>query len=691
MMANEEGLAVFAEELLQRTLAEAVTLEESPESRLAAYAVDAIGAVEELDVEPCRYEQQGMQLQAYGMTDDPSSDTCSIDLVVTDFHNRSGIATLTKAEAETLARRCRRVLAEALDGFHERLDESTPLYATAEEIYQHRTRIREARVFVISNRRATGGTSLGSEHVGRTRVRVTHQLWDLERLHQLAIGLRGRSLVEVDFVREFGGGLEYLSTERHIGDYTAYLAIIPGRTLARVYDRWGQRLLEANVRAFLQVKGAVNRGIGQTLREEPGRFLAYNNGISATADAVEVVNDGAGRRIGRVTNLQIVNGGQTTASLYEAYRRGSSLNDVFVQMKLTVLRDPSLIDEVVPLISRFANSQTKVNLSDFGANSPYHRALEALSRSTYTPTHGAGGATATLWYYERMRGQYQDELGRKSTQGERNEFKRRHPPKQKLTKTDVARLEMCWMRRPHDVSRGAQKNFGLFSEWLDEEKAAGREIQVDEAYFKALVAKAILWAECDQVVRRLKQGGYKANVNAYTLAWLSYLRGDELDLDGIWRAQAVPDGVRDDMTVLASVIFEHITDPGRPVQNVTEWCKRPACWEGLKGRSSPLAARVREVGAQVSAVEPRARGDAPGGQAGRDYVDIHRVSASTWLELLRWARRTRLLGHNDQRRLEVLAELAGSGADVTGSLARRATALYLRAVERGFSPGRDVA
>lgn len=690
-MPNEESLDGFAEALLQRILADAITLEESPEARLTAYAVEAIGAVEELDVEPCRYEQQGMQLQAYGMTDDPSSDTCSIDLVVTDFNNRSGIATLTKAEAETLARRCRRVLAEALDGLHEHLDESTPLYATAEEIYQHRTRIREARVFIVSNRRATGGTSLGSEHVGRTRVRVTHQLWDLERLHQLAIGAQGRSRVEVDFDREFGGGLEYLSTDRHIGDYTAYLAIIPGRTLARVYDRWGQRLLEANVRAFLQVKGSVNRGIAQTLRDAPGRFLAYNNGISATADAVEIVNDGSGRRIGRVTNLQIVNGGQTTASLYEAYRRGSSLNDVFVQMKLTVLRDPSLIDEVVPLISRYANSQTKVNLSDFGANSPYHRSLEALSRSTYTPTHGAGGATATLWYYERMRGQYQDELGRKSTQGERNEFKRRHPPKQKLTKTDVARLEMCWMQRPHDVSRGAQKNFGLFSEWLDAEKENGQEVQVDEAYFRALVAKAILWAECDQVVRRLKQGGYKANVNAYVLSWLSVLRGGELDLDGIWRAQAVPDAVRDDLAVLASVVFEHITAPGRPVQNVTEWCKRPACWESLKDRPSPLAPRMREVGAQVSTVEPRDGRDVPDERAGREQVDIRRVPASTWLALLLWARRTRLLGHDDQRRLEILAELAGSGADVSGSLARRATSMYLRALERGFSPDRDVA
>ena len=47
-------------------------------------------------------------------------------------------------------------------------------------------------------------------------------------------------------------------------------------------------------------------------------FLAFNNGISATADFIEL--DKSGGFIKSVKNLQIVNGGQTTASIYHTWK-----------------------------------------------------------------------------------------------------------------------------------------------------------------------------------------------------------------------------------------------------------------------------------------------------------------------------------------------------------------------------------
>lgn len=99
-----------------------------------------------------------------------------------------------------------------------------------------------------------------------------------------------RETIEIDFQEKYNltvPCIENSASEK----YSVYLAIISGELLAALYDEYRDRLLEKNVRSFLQVKGAVNKGIRDTLRDEPEMFLAYNNGISVTAEGVEIVRD----------------------------------------------------------------------------------------------------------------------------------------------------------------------------------------------------------------------------------------------------------------------------------------------------------------------------------------------------------------------------------------------------------------
>ena len=95
--------------------------------------------------------------------------------------------------------------------------------------------------------------------------------------------------------------------------------------------------------------------------------------------------------IDSIKDLQIVNGGQTTASLFHTRRSDKAdLGEVFVQMKLTVIDDEKS-EEVVPRISEFANTQNKVNAADFFSNHPFHVRMESF----FSPDMGAGTAGFT--------------------------------------------------------------------------------------------------------------------------------------------------------------------------------------------------------------------------------------------------------------------------------------------------------
>ena len=303
-------------------------------------------------------------------------------------------------------------------------------------------------------------------------------------------------VIEVDLVNDFGGSLPVLPARQFEGDHESYLAVVPGQVLSEIYDRWGARLLEQNVRVFLQARSKVNRGIRDTLVHEPDMFFAYNNGITATAEDVEISNDGGSLMLCGLRNFQIVNGGQTTASIHAAMRKKVDISQTFIQMKLSVVNADRAV-KLVPKISECANSQNRVVASDFFANHPFHVRVEGFSRRIYAPSPD-GTFSQSKWFYERARGQFADARGYLTT-AQRRKFDIEFPRRQRFNKTDLAKFLNVWEGRPHEVSLGAQKNFAAFARRIGQAWKK-RPDDFSEAWYREAIAKAIVFRATERIV-----------------------------------------------------------------------------------------------------------------------------------------------------------------------------------------------
>lgn len=482
----------------------------------------------------------------------------------------------------------------------------TPVAGLAADVVRLHTSITRIRLYLVTDRLSSFGSEIPVKGEP-SDIPTERHVWDAERFHRAAESVSGRDDLVVDFCSDGGNGIPALHAGSVNGDYEGYLCTIAGPVLAGIYDRHGSRLLEGNVRSFLSTKGKINASIQTTIAEKPAMFFAYNNGIAATAEAVEF--DPVSGRIVAATNLQIVNGGQTTASLAAAWRAKHDLSKICVQMKLSVL-SPARAGELIPLIARFANSQNKVNESDFFANHPYHHRIEQLSERIIAPA--VDGAEPTRWYYERSRGQYVNEQ-KNLDAAEKKHFLALNPKAQLLTKLDVAKLENTWKGLPHKVSYGAQKNFVFFAGWLAK-RWTENDSAFDDLYYKNLVAIAILFRHTEKLVGEQPwyQGSYRANIVTYSLALLQFMvlkggKGRQLDMDEMWNAQLISKELSDQIAAIAKVILGVLTDPTRPRANVTEWAKQEACWERARSAALPLTQEVFD-----NLVDPLARKYAAG-------------------------------------------------------------------------------
>jgi hypothetical protein len=464
-------------------------------------------------------------------------------------------------------------------------EESGPEYQLAEDLRTRGRNVTRYRMYLITNMEMSGRAK-AFESSQREGIRVDYHIWDLQRLLQVHESSLGREELEIDLSEWLPEGLEALRTAETATDVKTYLTAIPARVLADLYGRYGSRLLEGNVRSYLSTAGKVNKGIRSTVLSEPERFLAYNNGITATATDLEWTADG--RAIRTIRDLQIVNGGQTTATLFYVRRDNKDIahfDDVFVQAKLVVVRSDQAI-EMVPRISRYANSQNKVSEADFFSNSPFHVRLEDLSRRILAPAQ-PGVNFQTKWFYERTRGQYANEL-RKLSAADAKKFAALFPRSQVITKTDAAKYEVSWAEKPHLVSAGAQRNFLAFADQVAT-RWESSEAEFNEVYFKHLVAKAILYGQIRLLVAKAPwyQSGYLANIVTYTMSKLAVIAqtlapGQAFDFDSIWARQAVSPAISETSLIVAEKVFELLTDEHRPIVNVTEWAKREACWDTVR-------------------------------------------------------------------------------------------------------------
>lgn len=501
-----------------------------------------------------------------------SGDGATLDLFVTLYIGNGQTDAITKSEVARYFGLARGFLRRALDGVHTQLEEAHEVFEAARRIHEAKGNLASVRLFFLTDGVvATRATEVEQEQLPGLEVRYV--LWDLEKLSRLRVGQR--EVIDLDFAKHYGGPVSCISVKDVANEYTTFLAFLPAPQLAKIYGEHGQRLLERNVRAFLQAKGKINKGLQHTLRDEPHRFLAYNNGLCCTAAEVDVEVGKAGHaQLKRAKDFQIVNGGQTTASIFHAWKKDRvDISGVVVQVKLTVLTEPAKVADIVPLISKYANSQNKVNTADFSANGMFHRNLEQLSRTVWAPA-ASGLERGTHWYYERARGSYLDDKSR-HTPARMREWEKQNPPRQKFTKTDLAKFEHAWMGLPYLVCMGAEKNFNKFAERMEDDG----EPLVDQNHFKHSIARAILWRTTEKIFDTLDLEGYRAQSVAYSIAWMAEWSKRCIDLNRVWNEQRLSPALCEALKFVCGKAHGHISSQeGNP----GEASKKEFCWREFR-------------------------------------------------------------------------------------------------------------
>ncbi len=683
-MSEQTKLIQFAANLIQEVINNSEAGEDGEDdegdcfredvfTRLMIDYLTEAGELDDGDV--CYHRTRGIKVNGYSINQDHGCLNLFISI-----HNQSvPPVTVTKQEVETAFSRLSNFLKKALKGYHQSIEETSTVFDLALHIHELRTQLSQVRLYLFTD----GRTTLDAKN-NETIENLTcsFHVWDIERTYRCMSSGKQRETIEIDFESQYGVAIPCLPMPASNSDYNAYMAIIPGEVLYKIYAEYGSRLLERNVRSFLQARGKVNKGIRQTILEEPHRFLAYNNGISATAEAVKLVDlPGGGKGIKFARDLQIVNGGQTTASIYQAVKKDKAdISNIYVQAKLSVVV-PEKVNEIVPLISRYANNQNKVSEADFSANDSFHIKIEELSRTIWAPAVD-GTQRQTRWFYERARGQYLDAKGREKTLAKKTAFTSMHPTSQKFTKTDLAKFENTWQQLPYLVSLGAEKNFRELTIQL----ANRGKFQPDEDYFKRLVAKAILFRKTEKIVQLQQFGGYRANIVTYTLAYLSYKTAQRIDLDRIWKEQGLSAALQEAIKIVSQQVHQFIINPpgGR---NVTEWCKKEECWKQIQAIEIELSTEFLNELISVDKAKPNQidKGiESPDAEDLKLIAQISEVPADTWLHLARWAKETSNLQPWQRSLAFSLGRLAANSKSPSYKQANQGMKILQEAEQLGF-------
>jgi len=532
-------------------------------------------------------KKKKLRLDGYDFGDEEGQ----IVLAVSHYSSGNVIEGLIHTEVTRLFGLVEAFIEQCFDGtLMPSLEPSSDAFQVASEMTSRAGSTHKIRIYLLTNHKLNDSVkNFPPKTVAG--VAVEYHIWDIERLRRVESSQLGREEIDIDLREWVSEGVPILQSVSVETGLQTVLAVLPGEMLAGIYGKYGGRVLEANVRSFLTARGNVNRGMKGTIQQEPEMFLAYNNGIAATASAVEIDRSSGYPMLTSVTDLQIVNGGQTTASLFYVQKNDKAdLAKISVQMKLIVVGNEESV-ELVPRISRYANTQNRVSEADFFSNHPFHVRMEEKSRRLLVPIQ-PGKHFQTKWYYERTRGQYVNEGSRLSV-AETRRFGNEYPRGQMVTKTDAAKYLISWAQKPHVVSAGAQKNFIAFASQISDEWKRD-DAQFGEKYFQDLISIGLLFNGVRSAVQKSDwySTGYLANIVTYTLAKLvssiaSQRAGFVLDLGQIWKRQSVPPELMEQILPIARLAFEVLTSEERPVVNVTEWAKREKCWDAVK--AAPLA------------------------------------------------------------------------------------------------------
>jgi len=623
-----------------------------------------------------RFEKGNIAAEVHGWAVDIDDDLLRLFICIdaTDGVNLGDDAEEVRVSKDLVDRAFRRLdsfVRNARTGKFDDVEESQPVSDLIRVTKAAASQGQQVELHVI-----TTGVVTDKAAAAQSNGELRREVWDLTRLARVC-GSSGDGSITIDFEKQFGQTLPCLVTPPDPEGVQVLLTRIPGQMLADIYNEHRSALLERNVRSFLQFTGKVNKGIRDTIKLSPHRFLPYNNGLSTTASSVQFteVHDGTAH-IRSLADFQIVNGGQTTASIASAARRDSAdLSRVVVPMKLTII-PPERLQGLVPQISKYANTQNRIQEADFYANAPWHIALERLSRTTWTSAT-SDAPRGTRWFYERSRGQYADELGAQGTPAGRKKFRLENPGRQKFIKTDLAKFWMSWEQFPQVVSQGAQKCFARFME-----SVVPKRPDLDDNEFKRIVALAILFRSAEALYGEMGHTGYRANIVTFSIARLSHHTGKRLPVAEIWKSQRLPEEHLAALRLLIAGVRDLLLRPPQG-KNLTEWCKRDECWEVVLNRTFGL-----DIPAGVSSDLPD-EAEAVSAEAVTPVQQIlidaaWCIPGEVWMAVSSWAKQTGSLLPWQRGLAYSIGRLSGTSRKPSLKQAKQGRLLLSEACRLGF-------
>ncbi|MDR1181905.1 MAG: AIPR family protein [Bacteroidales bacterium] len=587
----------FYQSLLQDIIALQVGNEEgdTQEQTFTRIAVEMLSEAGETENVAVAYDEKALgtknrhKINAYAIFDNYET----VDLFISIFDNAEKIKTVAKADIEIATKRITNFFRKAVyNDYVNEVAESSSIFEFANTLANFpelKENLVRVNAVILTNGEYKGDFPPSTQISG---YNIFYRVVDINFLYK--ISEQSSVPIELDF-EDFDGErfeIPCLSATIDNQDYKAYIAIIPGTCLAKMYERYGARLLEQNVRSFLQFTGKINKGIRDTIKTEPHMFFAFNNGIAATADHIEL--DETNRYIKKIRNLQIVNGGQTTASIYNTAKKDKAdISNIFVQVKFSIIDNPDQYSDIVSRISRYANTQNKVNDADFSANNPALIAIEKLSRYILSPIT-TQNSMQTCWFFERARGQYKTLRSREGfTKSRQSAFDRKYPKNQMFSKVELAKYINAYQEvlqggklviSPNIVVRGNEQNYAQFiaNNLLDNTK------KINNVYFEDTIAKCILFKTAEKRYGT-KQNDYNIGelrqvVVPYTLSLINILTENKLDLYKIWKNQQISQTLSDCIYDLMKQVNKFILD-NSPVSHYIEWAKKEDCWQQLKNHS----------------------------------------------------------------------------------------------------------
>lgn len=673
--------------------------------------------------------QHVMRIDAYAFDETDHS----LELFINDFQDTYETENLTGSKIDELYWRMYYFLDEVCNGkianYFDDSDDALKIAALIKRrmnaIGDDPEQILKIRMFILTNKELS--TDILNRNLLETKIRKTKgsktvkstkkikkadfngkpleiNIWNLERFYEKEKSFSSDPIV-IDFRNDYScDGIPCI--KGNIGEnlgYEAYIAIIPGKLLSEIYIEHGSKVLEGNVRAFLGTSGSksVNSGIRRTINNEPDKFFTYNNGIATTAADVETEEKDGQLYITKIVDLQIINGGQTTASLAEAVLKKTNpeLNGIFVPMKLTVIDDREtenedgvrFYDQMVQNIAKYANSQNKVTAADLFSNDPFHIWMEKMSKKIFAPA--IHYSVPTGWYYERSRKRYEQEQFKLKSETDRKRFRAKYPKEQLITKEQLGMYLTTMKEQPNIVAKG--KNFVIkeFNTIISQDYKTNKGC-FNEFYFKKCICAAIIYRTVDNYLEShkdsarkptgfwYKAGGYKLDIVPYTIAKIihSVPAGFTLDWNYIWNRQDLSPAFMHEIEMVTKMTNDFICDSHGVI--VTEYCKRPETWVSYRDnvRYTPSEKFLSELMPESITKEQEVASQKDQKDTNDlNYVtEIIKLGAGYWQRLLEEGTSRAALGYVEQNTLRQAVDFAHKGnipCSASGKVPARTMAL----------------